>query len=119
MRKAAFPDTIFLPERAELALNCLTRCLNPAKGGLPYCLIDLTGEPPKMRHSQFDYSDHTARVIDAILLAQAMTGARRGERELESLEALFWPGFGADGLHYTPDNPWSSGTPTRITSARC
>jgi len=107
MTTATFPDTIFLPERAELALNCLTRCLNPDKHDLPYCLIDLTGDPPKMRHSQFDYSDHTARVIDAILLAQAMSGSTRGERELASLEALFWPLFGEDGLHYTPDNPWS------------
>jgi len=104
---ARFPDTIFLPDRAQLAINCLTGCLNPQKNSLPYCLMDLTGSPPRMQHTQFDYSDHTARVIDALLLAQAMSGSREGDGALERLEALFWPGFGEDGLHYTPDNPWS------------
>jgi len=107
MPTESFPDTLYLPEHAALALNCLTRCLNPTKHHLPYCLIDLTGSPPRMQHTQFDYSDHTARLIDALLLAQALSGERRGETELERLEALFWPGFGTDGLHYTPDNPWS------------
>lgn len=102
-----FPDTIFLPDRARLAMNSLTRCLNPDKDYLPYCLMDLTGNPPRMQHTQFDYSDHTSRVIDALLLAQAMTGTSEGEEQLEQLERLFWSGFDKDGLHYTPENPWS------------
>jgi hypothetical protein len=107
MRTESFPDTLFLPDRARLAINCLTRCLNPAKNDLPYCVIDLTCQPPRMRHSQFDFSDHTSRVIDALLLAQAMTGSADGNAQIERLEEIFWRGFGADGLHYTPDNPWS------------
>lgn len=102
-----FPDTMYLPDRARLALNCLTGLLNREKGYLPYCLVDLTGNPPRMQHTQFDYSDHTARVIDAILLAQAMSGDDRGTEEVERLENLFWGGFREDGLHYTPANPWS------------
>ena len=69
-----FPDTVFLPDRAELAINSLLGCLNSEKRQLPFCLTDLTGSPPRMAHTQFDYSDHTARVIDGMLLARAMTG---------------------------------------------
>ena len=107
MRTELMPDTIFLPDRARLAINCLTGCLDPGKDFLPYCLMDLTGSPPRMAHTQFDYSDHTARVIDALLLARALSGSQDGAKELEALETLLFKGFGEDGLHYTPDNPWS------------
>ncbi|HMN78681.1 MAG TPA: glycoside hydrolase family 127 protein [Burkholderiaceae bacterium] len=102
-----FPDTLFLPDRARLAINCLNGCLNPAHRHLPFCLTDLTGSPPRMAHTQFDWSDHTSRVIDALLLAGAMTGDAAASRNLPALEALFEEGFGDDGLHYTPENPWS------------
>lgn len=107
MRTETLPDTIFLPDRARLAINALLGCLNPDKGQLPYCLTDLTGSPPRMAHTQFDYSDHTARVIDALLLARSLTGSQEGDNQLSSLERLLFEGFGSDGLHYTPDNPWS------------
>ena len=107
MRTELMPDTVFLPDRARVAINCLTGCLNPDKEFLPYCLTDLTGSPPRMAHTQFDYSDHTARVIDALLLARALSGSQEGDKELAGLERLLFKGFGEDGLHYTPDNPWS------------
>ena len=107
MRAASLPDTIFLPDRARLAINCLTGCLNQAKDRLPFCLTDLTGSPPRMMHTQFDFSDHTARVVDALLLAQALCGSEAGVVDLDALERMFFSGFGEDGLHYTPDNPWS------------
>ena len=102
-----YPDTIFLPDRAAMAINCLVKCLDRSKSYLPYCRMDLTGDPPRMIHSAFDWSDHTARVIDALYLAKAMTGSNDGEQELQHLLELFRQGFGEDGLHYTPDNPWS------------
>ncbi|MDD9918321.1 MAG: glycoside hydrolase family 127 protein [Rhodospirillaceae bacterium] len=107
MRVALLPDTIFLPDRARLAINCLTGCLNPTKDQLPFCLTDLTGSPPRMMHTQFDFSDHAARVVDALLLAQALCGSEEGVAQLDALERMFFTGFGDDGLHYTPDNPWS------------
>ena len=101
------PDTIFLPDRAKLAINCLLGSLNSEKNQLPFCLTDLTGSPPRMAHTQFDYSDHTARVIDGLLLARAMTGSNEGDNQLSELEEQFFAGFDEDGLHYTPENPWS------------
>ncbi|MFY0610838.1 MAG: glycoside hydrolase family 127 protein [Hyphomicrobiaceae bacterium] len=101
------PDTIFLPDRARLAINCLLGCLNSEKNQLPFCLTDLTGSPPRMAHTQFDYSDHTARVIDGLLLARAMTGSNEGDNQLAELVEQFFAGFDEDGLHYTPENPWS------------
>ena len=102
-----FPDTVFLPDRAELAINSLLGCLNSEKRQLPFCLTDLTGSPPRMVHTQFDYSDHTARVIDGLLLARAMTGTNKGDNQLTELKEQFFAGFDEDGLHYTPENPWS------------
>ena len=64
MHTATLPDTIYLPDRAGLAINCLLGCLNPDKHQLPFCLTYLTSSPPRMAHTQFDYSDHTARVIE-------------------------------------------------------
>ena len=101
------PDTLYLPDRAALAINALVGCLNPEKDALPFCLVDLTGAPPRMRHTQFDYSDHTSRVIDALLSAQHLTGSQEGDDALADLLPLFWAGFAEDGLHYTPDNPWT------------
>ena len=107
MLTTMLPDTIFLPDRVKLAINGLLGCLNPDKDQLPFCLTDLTGSPPRMAHTQFDYSDHTARVIDGLLLARAMTGSNEGTNQLSKLEAQFFAGFGDDGLHYTPENHWS------------
>ncbi|MDB5872064.1 MAG: hypothetical protein JWQ07_1506 [Ramlibacter sp.] len=102
-----FPDTVFLPDRARLAINCLNGCVNTKHNHLPFCLTDLTGDPPRMAHTQFDWSDHTSRVIDALLLAKAMTGDAAASTHLPALTQLFDSGFGTDGLHYTPENPWS------------
>lgn len=102
-----FPDTLYLPEKAELAINCLTGGLDPQQDQLPYCLIDLTGQPPRMIHTRFDWSDHTARVIDAIILAEELSGSSAGSEVLSRLFDLLQTGFGSDGLHYTPDNPWT------------
>ncbi len=84
MLTTMLPDTIFLPDRVKLAINGLLGCLNPDKDQLPFCLTDLTGSPPRMAHTQFDYSDHTARVIDGLLLARAMTGSNEGTSQLSS-----------------------------------
>ena len=59
MPSAHLPDTLYLPARAEAAINALLGCLNQDKGCLPFCLTDLTGSPPRMAHTQFDFSDHT------------------------------------------------------------
>ncbi len=102
-----FPDTLYLPDRAKLAINCFTGCLNPAEDSLPYCLMDISGERPRMRHTQFDWSDHASRVIDGLILARALGATDQGGEALGNLLPLFWRGFGDDGLHYTPDNDWS------------
>ncbi len=107
MQTVQLPDTLYLPDRAALAINCLVGTLNPYKDHLPFCLTDLTSSPPRMAHTQFDYSDHTARVIDALLLARAMSGSEAGRTELTALRQLLDSGFDDDGLHYTPDNHWS------------
>lgn len=107
MHSIDFPNTVFLPERAEWALNCLTGILDRDKSHLPYCLVDISGEAPSMIHTRFDWSDHTSRILDAIILAQEMSGSEKGSTEVARLIELLRSGFGEDGLHYTPENPWT------------
>lgn len=107
MRKAFFPSTLYLPERAAAAMHSLSSIIDP-ESGLPFCLFDVMSDPPKMEHTCFDWSDHTARVIDALLLARALTGNNMANHLIEELFTSLKKGFGSDGLHYTPDNKWTS-----------
>ncbi|MBR0161944.1 MAG: glycoside hydrolase family 127 protein [Oscillospiraceae bacterium] len=107
MRKAVFPATLYLPERAALAMHSLSSIIDP-ESGLPFCLFDVMSDPPKMEHTCFDWSDHTARVIDALLLGRALTGSGEADGVVDGLFESLKKGFGADGLHYTPENEWTS-----------
>lgn len=107
MRKAVFPSTLYLPERASLAMQSLSRIVDP-ESGLPFCLFDVTSDPPRMEHTCFDWSDHTARVIDALVLGRALTGRSDADALIRQLFDSLQNGFGSDGLHYTPDNEWTS-----------
>lgn len=103
-----FPDTLYLPDHVALAENCLINGLDPDDGNLPYCLFDIMSAPPRKAHTCFDWSDHTARMIDALYLVRSMTGSTKSDDVLPGLIELLEKGFGEDGLHYTPDNPWTS-----------
>ena len=69
MDKRLFPNTLYLPDRALLAVKSLIRIID-RESGLPYCLFDILSDPPVMSHTCFDWSDHTARTIDALILGQ-------------------------------------------------
>jgi hypothetical protein len=103
-----FPDTLHLPDLAALAENCLINGLDHEDGDLPYCLFDIMSAPPRKAHTCFDWSDHTGRMIDALYLIRTMTGSKVSDRVLPSLIRLLDKGFGADGLHYTPENQWTA-----------
>lgn len=107
MHTQSFPSTLFLPDRVNLALESLVKIIDH-KTGLPYCLFDVLSTPPKMAHTCFDWSDHTARVIDALLLGKAMTGSKSVGETVSKLVRILDEGFGTDGLHYTPENEWTS-----------
>ncbi len=107
MSKKSFPSTLYLPDRVNLAMESLVRIVDK-ESGLPFCLFDILSSPPKLAHTCFDWSDHTARVIDALLLGKAMTGTTSGDETISSLERILDNGFGIDGLHYTPENEWTS-----------
>lgn len=107
-RTELFPDTLYLPDHVALAENCLVNGLDSDDGNLPYCLFDITSKPPRKAHTCFDWSDHTARMIDALYLVRTLTGSTQSDAVLPGLIQLLDKGFGDDGLHYTPDNPWTS-----------
>ncbi len=107
MDKRLFPNTLYLPDRALLAVKSLIRIID-RESGLPYCLFDILSDPPVMSHTCFDWSDHTARTIDALILGQELAGTNCGEEAIRFLTDKLKAGFGEDGLHYTPDNKWTS-----------
>lgn len=107
-RLEQFPDSLHLPDKVALAENFLLHGLDPDEGNLPYCLFDLTSATPRKAHTCFDWSDHTARIVDALYLVRAMTGSIKSDAVLPGLVRLLDGGFGEDGLHYTPDNQWTS-----------
>lgn len=107
MMQAVFPNTLYLPDKARLALNSLTKIVDE-ESGLPYCLFDVTSEPPVLAHTCFDWSDHTARLIDALLLARTLTGCDEVNTLVEQLFKSLDTGFEEHGLHFTPDNEWTS-----------
>ena len=106
MKQVQFPNTLYLPDRARLAVQSLKSIIDP-ESGLPWCLFDVTSDPPYMEHTCFDWSDHTARTIDALLIGGALSGEDTTQCALELYERLK-QGFHENGLHYTPDNPWTS-----------
>ena len=92
-----------LEERAELALNALTRNVDPALRYTPYFDCRLELDPPVFSHHPYwDHCDGTGRAVSALLLAREMTGSGcRGEIDAR-LERLVASYQGAQGLCWIP-----------------
>ena len=107
---AAPPD---LEERAELALNALTRNVDPALRYTPYFDCRLELDPPVLSHHPYwDHCDGTGRALSALLLAREMTGSGyRSEIDVH-LERLVASYQGAQGLCWIPEPDYPP-APTR------
>ena len=92
-----------LEQRAELALNALTRNVDPALRYTPYFDCRLELDPPVLSHHPYwDHCDGTGRALSALLLAREMTGSGcRGEIDVH-LERLVASYQGAQGLCWIP-----------------
>ena len=69
------PDTLDLQERAELAINALTRCTNPDAGYATYFSIWLSGNPPVMYRQVPLYG----KFMEGLALMRVVTGSRWNE----------------------------------------
>ena len=101
-----------LEERAELALNALTRNVDPALRYTPYFDCRLELDPPVLSHHPYwDHCDGTGRALSALLLAREMTGSGfRSEIDVH-LERLVASYQGAQGLCWIPEPDYPPARP--------
>ena len=109
VEKRMKPDTYFIQEAVDLALDNIAHRLDPKLGYQPYFLVDLRSDPPEAKHSSWDYCDMAGRYVDAFILARQVTGNQAYLKEEEKLrEFLLSMGSDEDGLFYNQEAPWSS-----------
>lgn len=81
------PDTLDLQERAELAINALTRCTNPDAGYATYFSIWLAGDSPVMYRQIPLYG----KFMEGLALMRIVTGSRWNEHVDQSWrEEFLW-----------------------------
>jgi hypothetical protein len=100
-----------LTSRAALAVNCLTRHGDPARGYLPYFYTLLTDRPMSAALQIWSYGDGLGRDVDALTLLRAMTGGTVDGKDDRTLRALLIGLIGADGLSWCPAEPWLMDVP--------
>ena len=106
MRRAheAGPASLDLAERAELALNALTRNVDPALRFTPYFDCRLQLDPPVLsHHTYWDHCDGAGRAVDALVLARDMTGCDLGSEIDVHLKKLVSSYQGERGLCWIPE----------------
>lgn len=94
------PDTLNLKDRAQAALNALIGVADTDYGYVPFFSGFLTAKPAWMSHGNWDYGSSHGRLIDAIVLARAMTGSSFGEETEQYYRKNLLSYFKADGLSY-------------------
>ena len=95
------PETINLQQRAELAINAMTQCLDPKLNYQPYFFV-IYGDPPNMQHHFWDFGDASGRFVDALALARLMTGNRKNLEVDAELRDFTLSLIGEDGLTWVP-----------------
>ncbi len=104
---AMVPATLDLAERARLALNYLTRFVNPNLEYEPYNMIELMAQPPKMWHQQGDFQMQ-GKVMEIIPIARLVCGDDLNLHVDHAYVKMFLKMQGPDGLPYAPTTgrPW-------------
>lgn len=103
------PDTPNLADRAELAINCLTRIVDPALDYEPYFGVMLNNNPPRLTHNLSDFADLCGRFTDALILARQMSGSKSNIEVDEKIRSLLVSCIKEDGSIQLPDRPWTRG----------
>ncbi len=96
-----------LEERARLAINCLSRNVDPGLGNAPYFEGSFVMDPPALfHHPYWDWSDCVGRTVAALVLARHMTGSELNAEVDEKLETLMLSFLGEKGLSWIPKSPY-------------
>ena len=101
------PDTLNLEEKARLAINNLTRNVDPKQAYTPYFDAVFQFDPPAlMHHYYWDHCDATGKAMAALILARHMAGSRENEHIDRKLESLLLSFVGPKGLCWIPKTPY-------------
>ncbi len=103
--QAEVPDTLTLAERAQLAINCITRVVDPAKDYQVYFNSRLTRKPPVLVHRGTpDYEGAHLKFLESLPLMRIMSGSDYNiEVDKKLMESILHI-TGEDGLHYITFN---------------
>ena len=101
--KKEMPDTLFLEERAQIALNALIGVADEDYGYIPFFNGNFKAKPAYMTHGNWDFGSSHGRLVDAIILARAMTGSTYGEEIEKYYRRNLLSFFKEDGLSYRKD----------------
>ena len=105
--EATVPDTLDLAERARVAINGLTRIVDPEHNYQPYHFAQFYAKPPFMDHMR-DGVECWGKLNEALVEMRVMSGSEQnldiGEKTLQGMVS----NIKEDGLYYaTAENrPW-------------
>ena len=106
--EAEVPDTLDLVERAALAINAMTRVVDPERDYEMYFLSEFAEDPPKLYHEWCGIFN-TTKFLEALPLMRIMSGSDYNlDVDVKTMES-YLRGAGPDGLYYRPvaGRPWS------------
>ena len=100
---AEVPDTLDLVQRAALAINCMTRVVDPDKDYQVYFNSQFARKPPVLIHRGTpDYEGAHLKFLESLPLMRIMSGSDYNididKKLMESILHI----TGEDGLHYIP-----------------
>ena len=99
------PDTLELADRAALAINAVTRMLNPEYDYTQYSYADLRHDPPWMM-MEAGITNLNPKFIEALPLMRIMSGSKQNADVDHHLVESMLHNIGKDGLTYQPpDHP--------------
>jgi hypothetical protein len=102
------PDTLDLAERAALAINAMTRVVDPDRDYELYFVAEFAEDPPKLYHDWCGIFN-TSKFLEALPLMRIMCGSDFNADVDAKIMGSYLRGAGTDGLYYRPveNRPWS------------
>lgn len=105
--EAMVPDTLDLSQMARLAINALTRTLDPARDYEMYFVSEFQQNPPRLYHDWCGIF-LAGKYLECLPLMRVMSGSSYNIDIDGKLMESYMHGIGADGLYYAPTEarPW-------------
>jgi hypothetical protein len=100
VKEKLIPDTLMLEERAEASLNALIGVADEDYDYIPFFSGFFKSSPAWMSHGNWDFGSSHGRLVDAVILARAMSGSTYGEDVEQYYRKNLLSFFKADGLSY-------------------